>query len=58
MKERRRFTDVMDEELEAQRDARLDAWGRDDFSVFKPKKLAGGEGTAMVPCNMVCTGRT
>merc|ERR1719342_243515 len=39
VKERRRFTDVMDEEMEAQREARLDAWGRDDFSVFKPKKV-------------------
>merc|ERR1719159_1098192 len=42
VKERRRFTDVMDEEMEAQREARLDAWGRDDFSVFKPKKVMEG----------------
>merc|ERR1719190_155274 len=39
VKERRRFTDVMDEEVEAQREARLEAWGRDDFSTFKPKKV-------------------
>merc|ERR1712045_151521 len=43
IKERRRFTDVMEEELEAQRDARLDAWGKEDFSEFKPKALAEGE---------------
>jgi len=43
IKERRRFTDVMDEEMELQRDARLDAWGKEDFSVFKPSKLADGE---------------
>merc|ERR1719445_1350029 len=39
IKERRRFTDVMEEEAEKSRDARLDAWGRDDFSVYKPKKV-------------------
>jgi len=43
VKERRRFTDVMDEEVEAQREARLEAWGRDDFSTYKPAKLAEGE---------------
>jgi len=43
IKERRRFTDVMEEELEAQRDARLDAWGREDYSEFKPKTVAEGE---------------
>merc|ERR1712073_75074 len=39
VKERRRFTDVMDEEAEKNREARLDAWGRDDYSTFKPKKV-------------------
>ena len=39
IKERRRFTDVMEEESEKTRDARLEAWGRDDFSIFKPKKV-------------------
>jgi serine/threonine protein kinase len=39
VKERRRFTDVMDEEVEIQREARLEAWGRDDFSIYKPAKL-------------------
>ena len=29
----------MEEEAEKSRDARLDAWGRDDFSVYKPKKV-------------------
>jgi len=43
IKERRRFTDVMDEEMEATRDARLDAWGKEDYSTFKPKKVAEGE---------------
>ena len=33
----------MEEELEAQRDARLDAWGREDYSEFKPKTVAEGE---------------
>ena len=33
----------MEEEMEAQRDARLDAWGKEDYSVFKPKKVAEGE---------------
>ncbi|QQP37761.1 Muscle Mline assembly protein unc89like, partial [Caligus rogercresseyi] len=35
VKERRRFTDVMEEEFHSQRDSRLEAWGRDDFSVHK-----------------------
>merc|ERR1712226_887468 len=39
VKERRRFTDVMDEEAEKTREDRLDAWGRDDYSTFKPKKV-------------------
>merc|ERR1719220_1645964 len=38
IKERRRFTDVMEEESETQRESRLTAWGRDDFSVFKMHK--------------------
>ena len=29
----------MEEESEKTRDARLEAWGRDDFSIFKPKKV-------------------
>jgi hypothetical protein len=29
----------MEEEAVKSRDARLDAWGRDDFSVYKPKKV-------------------
>ena len=29
----------MEEEAEKSRDARLEAWGRDDFSVYKPKKV-------------------
>ena len=46
IKERRRFVDVMEEETEMQRDARLEAWGRDDFSVYKMHKLktSGEEG--------------
>merc|ERR1719150_3411531 len=48
VKERRRFTDVMDEEVERQRDARLEAWGRDDFSVYKPAKLIEGMGEVEV----------
>merc|ERR1712112_783603 len=40
-----RFTDVMDEEMEAQREARLDAWGRDDFSVYKASKVMTSETT-------------
>ena len=39
IKERRRFTDVMEEEAEKSRDARLEAWGRDDYSVYKPKTV-------------------
>ena len=39
IKERRRFTDVMEEEAEKSRDARLEAWGRDDYSVYKPKAV-------------------
>ena len=35
IKERRRFTDVMEEESTTQRESRLSAWGRDDFSVYK-----------------------
>merc|ERR1711962_1214325 len=35
IKERRRFTDVMEEESTTKRESRLSAWGRDDFSVYK-----------------------
>ena len=28
----------MEEEASTQRDSRLDAWGRDDFSVYKMRK--------------------
>merc|ERR1719225_1730688 len=35
VKERRRFTDVMEEESTTKRESRLSAWGRDDFSVYK-----------------------
>ena len=38
IKERRRFTDVMEEEASTQRESRLNAWGRDDFSVYKMHK--------------------
>merc|ERR1712223_1694534 len=38
IKERRRFTDVMEEESTTQRESRLSAWGRDDFSVYKMHK--------------------
>ena len=40
IKERRRFTDVMEEESVNQRESRLTAWGRDDFSVYKMHKGA------------------
>ena len=29
----------MEEEAEKSRDARLEAWGREDYSVYKPKKV-------------------
>ena len=29
----------MEEEAEKSRDARLEAWGRDDYSVYKPKTV-------------------
>merc|ERR1719348_1159178 len=58
VKERRRFTDVMEEEQESQREARLDAWGRDDFSVFKPSKLAEGESVQMSYTREVVDGVT
>jgi len=45
VKERRRFTDVMDEEVEAEREARLEAWGRNDFSVYKASKIITSETT-------------
>jgi hypothetical protein len=35
----------MDEETEIKRQKRLEAWGRDDFSVYKPSKMLGEEGT-------------
>ena len=38
----------MDEEVEAQREARLEAWGRDDFSTYKPAKLAEGESEVQI----------
>merc|ERR1719330_80389 len=58
VKERRRFTDVMDEEMESQREARLDAWGREDFSVYKPSKIAEGESVKMSYTREVVDGVT
>merc|ERR1712147_370662 len=58
VKERRRFTDVMEEEAESQREARLDAWGREDFSVFKPSKIADGESVKMSYTREVVDGVT
>merc|ERR1739844_285098 len=58
VKERRRFTDVMEEEAESQREARLDAWGREDFSVFKPSKVADGETVKMSYTREVVDGVT
>merc|ERR1719326_1243036 len=58
VKERRRFTDVMEEEQESQREARLDAWGREDFSVFKPSKVAEGETVQMSYTREVVDGVT
>merc|ERR1712213_76246 len=58
VKERRRFTDVMEEEQVSQREARLDAWGREDFSVFKPSKLADGETVQMSYTREVVDGVT
>ena len=58
VKERRRFTDVMEEEQESQREARLDAWGREDFSVFKPSKVADGETVQMSYTREVVDGVT
>merc|ERR1719360_449549 len=58
VKERRRFTDVMEEEAESQREARLDAWGREDFSVFKPSKIADGETVKMSYTREVVDGVT
>lgn len=37
----RRFGDVMEEESERVRESRLEAWGRDDFSVYKPARVLG-----------------
>jgi len=58
VKERRRFTDVMEEEAESQREARLDAWGREDFSLFKPSKVADGETVKMSYTREVVDGVT
>ena len=41
VKERRRFNDVMEEEHERVREERLEAWGREDFSIYKPAKILG-----------------
>merc|ERR1712032_599768 len=54
----RRFTDVMEEEAESQREARLDAWGREDFSLFKPSKVADGETVKMSYTREVVDGVT
>ena len=43
IKERRRFTDVMEEESTTSRESRLTAWGRDDFSVYKMHKSSAQE---------------
>ena len=44
MKERRRFADVLDEEAEIKYQTKMEAWGRDDFSVYKPVRVLGGAG--------------
>ena len=44
MKERRRFADVLDEEAEIKYQTKMEAWGRDDFSVYKPARVLGGAG--------------
>ena len=44
VKERRRFTDVLDEEAAIKYERKMEAWGRDDFSVYKPARLLGGPG--------------
>ncbi len=44
VKERRRFTDVMEEEATIKRETKLEAWGRDDFSVYKPARMLGEVG--------------
>merc|ERR1712198_635755 len=43
---------------ESQREARLDAWGREDFSVFKPSKVADGETVQMSYTREVVDGVT
>ena len=48
----------MDEEAESQRDARLDAWGKEDYSVFKPKTVAGGEEMTITTTKEVVDGVT
>ena len=40
VKERRRFADVLDEEAEIKYQKKMEAWGRDDFSVYKPARGA------------------
>ena len=45
VKERRRFADVLDEEAEIKYQRKMEAWGRDDFSVYKPTRVLGGEQT-------------
>ena len=44
MKERRRFADVLDEEAEIKYQKKMEAWGRDDFSVYKPARVLGEAG--------------
>ena len=41
VKERRRFNDVLDEEAELRYQRKMEAWGRDDFSVYKPARVLG-----------------
>ena len=48
----------MDEEAEAQRDARLDAWGKEDYSTFQPKKVASGEEITITTTKEVIDGVT
>ena len=43
----------MEEEAEKSRDARLEAWGRDDFSVYKPKKVQQTEETVEMEVNLL-----
>merc|ERR1719411_220223 len=55
IKERRRFTDVMEEETDGKKDLRRAMHGREDMSVYKVSHFAPGEGQEAIELQQTVT---